>query len=73
MSEHLYQLGTIVFLKNGTIEAIIVRIMIQETSVQYECAWWWGNDRKKEWFNEFEFTTKAKKSARLGFRESALS
>ena len=67
----LYSPGTNVLLDED-IEATIVTVSIHSNNyIQYECAWWNGLTRTREWFNECEITlNKQDKDLKIGFGAS---
>lgn len=65
----IYNVGTEVELTEK-INAKIITIAIHENnSVQYECAWWSGDARSKEWFTASDFLSIGEKdpATKIGF------
>ena len=68
----IYNVGTEVSLTEK-INAKIVTIAIHENnSVAYECAWWSGDARTKEWFSPSDFLSIGGKTpaTKIGFIRS---
>tara|TARA_R110002020_G_scaffold103752_5_gene243123 strand:- start:863 stop:1093 length:231 start_codon:yes stop_codon:yes gene_type:complete len=60
----VYEVGTAVVLADD-IEAKIVQVAIHAGNwIQYECAWWNGGSRVREWFVSGDFVV-AKKAPRM--------
>ena len=68
----VYEVGTKVVLEED-IEAKIVQVAIHAGNwVQYECAWWNGGSRVREWFVVDDFTVAKKKNLmKIGFAGAA--
>ena len=50
-------------------KAIIIAIMIDESSVQYKCSWFAKGERQTDWFAEFEIDTpEESKQLQIGFK-----
>lgn len=49
-------------------DAVVLAISIRQASVQYEVAWWNGNDRKSAWLEANEVTPGEVKPLVIGFR-----
>jgi hypothetical protein len=65
----IYRVGTSVTLTEN-INAKIITIAIHDNdTVQYECAWWCGDTRAKEWFTASDFLSVGDKAAavKIGF------
>jgi hypothetical protein len=68
----IHSVGTSVALTES-VDAKIITIAIHENnSVQYECAWWSGDTRTKDWFSSNDFLSVGKKdpSIKIGFIRS---
>lgn len=40
------------------LDGLVIQVLITSgCAVQYQVSWWSGNDRKKDWFEEFEVRT----------------
>ena len=68
----IHNIGTSVSLTE-TIDAKIVTIAIHENnSVTYECSWWNGDTRTKDWFSSSDFLSVGEKDAvtKIGFIRS---
>lgn len=67
----VYKVGTKVLLHDSEdVEATIVTVAIHSGDyVQYECSWWAGHARSREWFHsdEFEVVDKNKRKVKIGF------
>ena len=68
----IYRAGTLVKLTE-TLEAKIVTINIRrESIVTYECSWWTGESRAREWFYADDFLEilqdKSAKKQKIGFK-----
>ena len=68
----VYQAGTLVKLTE-TLEAKIVTVNIRrESIVTYECSWWTGESRTREWFYADDFLEilqdKSAKKQKIGFK-----
>jgi hypothetical protein len=65
----VYEVGTTVDLSED-IEAKIVTVAIHSGNlVQYECAWWSGGARVRDWFVLDDFTvSENKKPTKIGFK-----
>tara|TARA_R100001377_G_scaffold84687_1_gene68833 strand:+ start:3007 stop:3246 length:240 start_codon:yes stop_codon:yes gene_type:complete len=68
----VYQAGTLVKLTE-TLEAKIVTVNIRRASiVTYECSWWTGESRTREWFYADDFLEiledKRTKKQKIGFK-----
>jgi|TARA_B100001778_G_C18394158_1_gene541193 uncharacterized protein YodC (DUF2158 family) len=49
----IYEVGTRVKLNDDNLEAKIITVAIHASNVvQYECAWWSGEARVRDWFAE---------------------
>ena len=49
----IYEVGTKVLLNDDDLEAKIITVAIHASNViQYECAWWSGEARVRDWFAE---------------------
>ena len=64
----VYEVGTDVVLSED-IQAKIVTVAIHaENIVQYECAWWSGETRTRDWFTLDDFTVKNhEEPTKIGF------
>lgn len=65
----IHSVGTLVTLTES-IDAKIITIAIHENnSVTYECAWWNGDTRTKDWFSNSDFISVGEKDAvtKIGF------
>ena len=65
----VYKTGTWVKLSEE-VEAKIITVAIHsDTYVTYECAWWNGESRVKEWFDpsDFESVGECKEPIKIGF------
>ena len=65
----LYPVGTKVLLTED-ISAVIITTSIHDGDmVQYECAWWSGKSRSREWFNASEIlgVDEDVKTTKIGF------
>jgi len=65
----IHNTGTLVTLTES-IEAKIISIAIHENnSVTYECSWWNGDTRTKDWFSDSDFLSVGKKEevTKIGF------
>ena len=65
----LYSIGTLVSLTES-IDAKIISIAIHENnSITYECSWWNGCVRTKDWFSSGDFLSVGKKEdvTKIGF------
>ena len=50
---NIYEVGTKVKLNDDDLEAKIITVAIHASNViQYECAWWSGEARVRDWFAE---------------------
>ncbi len=48
----VYPVGTVVLLDDD-VKAKVVTVALHDSNyVQYECAWWSGQSRSREWFSE---------------------
>ena len=68
----IYNVGTEVSLTEK-ISAKIVTIAIHENNfVAYECSWWNGDTRSKDWFSSADFLSVGEKDpiAKIGFIRS---
>tara|TARA_R110000751_G_scaffold126785_1_gene228769 strand:+ start:184 stop:426 length:243 start_codon:yes stop_codon:yes gene_type:complete len=68
----IHSIGASVSLTEG-IEAKIITIAIHENnSVQYECVWWSGDTRTKDWFSASDFLSVGEKDpiTKIGFIRS---
>tara|TARA_B100001778_G_C18051493_1_gene389982 strand:+ start:148 stop:396 length:249 start_codon:yes stop_codon:yes gene_type:complete len=67
---NIYGVGTTVCLTEK-LEAKIITVAIHsENTVMYECAWWNGDSRTKDWFSADDFVSIGEKKAdvKIGFR-----
>tara|TARA_Y100000004_G_scaffold168036_1_gene201073 strand:+ start:92 stop:322 length:231 start_codon:yes stop_codon:yes gene_type:complete len=68
---NIYEVGTKVKLNDDDLEAKIVTVAIHASNViQYECAWWSGEARVRDWFAEddiLEVVDSSKKKNKIGF------
>tara|TARA_R100001377_G_scaffold66664_1_gene41963 strand:+ start:154 stop:390 length:237 start_codon:yes stop_codon:yes gene_type:complete len=65
----VYSVGTSVALTES-VDAKIITIAIQENdSVTYECSWWTGDSRTKDWFSNSDFLSVGEKGSvtKIGF------
>jgi hypothetical protein len=65
----IYSVGTLVSLTES-VDAKIIGITIHENnSVTYECSWWNGDTRTKDWFTSSDFLSVGEKDAvtKIGF------
>jgi uncharacterized protein YodC (DUF2158 family) len=66
----VYEPGTNVLLTDE-VPATIVSVAIHSGNyIQYECVWWSGQSRNREWFSEaeiLEFVDKDKPKIQIGF------
>ena len=68
----IHSVGTSVSLTE-TVDAKIITIAIHENnSVTYECSWWNGDTRSKDWFSSADFLSVGEKdpTAKIGFIRS---
>ena len=68
----IHSVGTSVALTES-VDAKIITIAIHENnSVQYECAWWSGDTRTKDWFSSNDFLSVGEKdpNTKIGFIRS---
>ena len=67
----IYEIGTKVKLNDGELVAKIVTVSIHASNViQYECAWWSGGSRVRDWFSEddiVDVVSKDTKKNKIGF------
>jgi uncharacterized protein YodC (DUF2158 family) len=67
----IYEVGTKVKLNDGDLVAKIVTVAIHTSNViQYECAWWSGESRVRDWFSEddiVDVVSKDTKKNKIGF------
>jgi len=68
-SIEIYNVGTEVELTEGVNAKIITIAIHENNSVQYECAWWSGDNRAKEWFTSSDFLSIGEKDSitKIGF------
>ena len=68
-SIEIYNVGTEVELTEGVNAKIITIAIHENNSVQYECAWWSGESRAKEWFTSSDFLSTGEKDSvtKIGF------
>ena len=66
----VYPVGTEVLISDE-VSATIVTVAIHSGNyVQYECAWWSGGSRTREWFHETEIQIDKKdKTLKIGFSQ----
>ena len=65
----VYEPGTLVKLDDD-VEGTIVAVAIHSGNyIQYECAWWSGQARTREWFHEseIEVLNESKEPTKIGF------
>jgi len=68
----IHSVGTSVALTE-TVDAKIITIAIHENnSVTYECSWWNGDTRSKDWFSASDFLSVGEKDpiTKIGFIRS---
>ena len=68
----IYSVGTSVTLTEN-VDAKIITIAIHENnSVTYECSWWSGDNRTKDWFSSSDFLNVGEKdpTTKIGFIRS---
>ena len=68
----IYSVGTSVALTEN-VDAKIITIAIHENnSVTYECSWWSGDNRTKDWFSSSDFLNVGEKdpTTKIGFIRS---
>tara|TARA_Y100000310_G_scaffold330701_1_gene402799 strand:+ start:1343 stop:1591 length:249 start_codon:yes stop_codon:yes gene_type:complete len=68
----IHSVGTSVSLTE-TVDAKIITIAIHENnSVTYECSWWNGDTRSKDWFSASDFLSVGEKDpiTKIGFIRS---
>mgnify|MGYP003121615551 FL=1 len=66
----VHRVGTSVALTES-VDAKIMTIAIQENdSVTYECSWWCGESRTKDWFSASDFLSVGEKESvtKIGFK-----
>ena len=67
----IYEVGTKVKLNDSDLVAKIVTVAIHTSNViQYECAWWSGEARVRDWFSEddiVDVVSKDTKKNKIGF------
>ena len=67
----IYEVGTRVKLNDDNLEAKIITVAIHASNVvQYECAWWSGEARVRDWFGEddiLEVIDGTKSKNKIGF------
>ena len=65
----IYPVGTFVNLTEEINAKIITVAIHSDTYVTYECAWWTGESRVKEWFEaeDFESVGESKERIKIGF------
>ena len=71
----IHNIGTLVALTE-TVDAKIVTIAIHENnSIAYECSWWSGDTRTKDWFSSSDFLSVGEKDAvtKIGFIQNMKS
>ena len=67
----VYKPGTEVLLKNE-LPAIVIGVSIYgDVAVQYQCAWWSGRSRNKDWIKPSEIVSAAKRDSKMkiGFKK----
>ena len=68
---NIYEVGTKVKLNDDDLEAKIITVAIHASNViQYECAWWSGEARVRDWFAEddiLEVIGSSKEKHTIGF------
>ena len=68
---NIYEVGTKVKLNDDNLIAKIVTVAIHASNViQYECAWWAGESRVRDWFAEddiLEVVDSSSKKNKIGF------
>ena len=68
---NIYEVGTKVKLNDDDLEAKIITVAIHASNViQYECAWWSGEARVRDWFAEddiLEAIGSSKEKNTIGF------
>ena len=68
---NIYEVGTKVKLNADDLEAKIITVAIHASNViQYECAWWSGEARVRDWFAEddiLEVIGSSKEKNTIGF------
>jgi uncharacterized protein YodC (DUF2158 family) len=68
---NIYEVGTKVKLNDDDLEAKIITVAIHASNViQYECAWWSGESRVRDWFAEddiLEVIGSSKEKNTIGF------
>ena len=68
---NIYEVGTKVKLNDNDLIAKIVTVAIHASNViQYECAWWSGEARVRDWFGEddiLEVIDGTKSKNKIGF------
>jgi uncharacterized protein YodC (DUF2158 family) len=65
----VYPVGTVVLLEED-VEAKVITVSLHDGDyVQYECAWWSGQSRSREWFSEGDILkiVDVKKKRKIGF------
>ena len=65
----VYNVGTNVSLTESVSAKIITVAIHADNAVQYECAWWNGDMRTREWFTSDDFINIGKKDTpmKIGF------
>lgn len=61
----IYKPGSTV--KINEIEATVISVGIYENRITYHLSWWVNSDRKTQWVEEFEITSKEPKE-KIGFK-----
>ena len=65
----VYEPGTRVVLSDDIVATIVTVAIHSGDYIQYECAWWSGEARTREWFHdsEIEVLNKEDKPRKIGF------
>ena len=65
----VYNVGTQVSLTEDICAKIITVAIHADNAVQYECAWWSGESRTRDWFTASDFTKVGEKDTpiKIGF------
>ena len=66
----VYKPGTEVILKNELPATIIGVSIYGDAAIQYQCAWWGGRSRNKDWLKPCEIVSAAKRDSKMkiGFK-----
>ena len=66
----VYKPGTEVILKNELPATIIGVSIYGDAAIQYQCAWWGGRSRNKDWLKPCEIVSISKRDSKMkiGFK-----